>query len=398
MRKVDVIFPDYINKTIGPCGTLRRLNGNKDYLKSRGYDLTIYTLDLLNKDGDHGNTLSSNEIASKEKGVKVVINRILYKSRIFAILKTIRVQKLAGKLVNRYLTEKSNPDILVFHEPDCCYDYISKNTIGAKTVCFFHNDGSRWKMFFKSRPQLVNARLFMRWMNKRMDRMIEKLDQCVFIAKIGQETFLKENPSVPIEKTSFFHNGIDDKPIIYKTTERSFKYNLCCTGTVSERKGQYLVVEALHKMDPEKRVNIHFSVFGGGKGLDDLRGMVNAYNLNDNVTLYGNVPNDMIHDKLCQEDIFILMSNNEGLPISIIEAMRAGLPIISTPIDGIPEEVEPDYNGLLVDLDSDKLTDIFNHIEEYDWETMSGNSRKRFENEFSFDQMIKSYCDMLDKI
>ena len=47
MKKVDVIFPAYINATIGPTGTLRRLLKNKDYLKKRGYELEIFTYDYL---------------------------------------------------------------------------------------------------------------------------------------------------------------------------------------------------------------------------------------------------------------------------------------------------------------------------------------------------------------
>ena len=90
------------------------------------------------------------------------------------------------------------------------------------------------------------------------------------------------------------------------------------------------------------------------------------------------------------------MSNNEGLPISIIEAMRAGLPIVSTRISGIPELISD--NGLLLDPDVAQLTEIFNHIDEYDWKEMGVKSRKRWENEFTFDRMKKQYCDMLDSL
>ena len=46
MKKVDVIFPNYINAAIGPTGTLRRLLKNKEYLRARGYELEIFTLSL----------------------------------------------------------------------------------------------------------------------------------------------------------------------------------------------------------------------------------------------------------------------------------------------------------------------------------------------------------------
>ena len=52
MKKVDVICPVYINATIGPTGTLRRLLANKDYLIERGYEIEIFTYDYLVSKGN----------------------------------------------------------------------------------------------------------------------------------------------------------------------------------------------------------------------------------------------------------------------------------------------------------------------------------------------------------
>jgi glycosyltransferase involved in cell wall biosynthesis len=110
------------------------------------------------------------------------------------------------------------------------------------------------------------------------------------------------------------------------------------------------------------------------------------------------VPNEQVHAKLSNANIYILMSNNEGLPISIIEGMRAGLAVISTSVAGIPEMVKPGYNGVLVEPTVTSLLEVLKNIVQYDWEAMGANSRKRFESEFSFDKMKKAYCDMLDSI
>ena len=92
------------------------------------------------------------------------------------------------------------------------------------------------------------------------------------------------------------------------------------------------------------------------------------------------------------------MSQNEGLPISIIEAMRAGMPIISTRISGIPELVKEEYNGFLLNPDSRELVELLKKLPLYDWEQMGINSRKRFEKEFTFSRMEKEFCDMFDTV
>jgi glycosyltransferase involved in cell wall biosynthesis len=55
-----------------------------------------------------------------------------------------------------------------------------------------------------------------------------------------------------------------------------------------------------------------------------------------------------IPDLLAACDIFALASNYEGLPVAVIEAMAAGLPIVATAVGGVPELVEHDMNGFLV--------------------------------------------------
>ena len=101
---------------------------------------------------------------------------------------------------------------------------------------------------------------------------------------------------------------------------------------------------------------------------------------------------------MAEQNIYILMSQNEGLPISIIEAMRAGLPVISTKVAGIPEIVKEGYNGLLLQPSTEELVPILENLDKYDWKDMGNNSRKRFEDELTFDRMRKAFCDMFDSI
>jgi glycosyltransferase involved in cell wall biosynthesis len=55
-----------------------------------------------------------------------------------------------------------------------------------------------------------------------------------------------------------------------------------------------------------------------------------------------------VRDLLAAADLFVLASAFEGLPVSIMEAMSAGLPVVATAVGGVPEAVEDGVTGLLV--------------------------------------------------
>ena len=98
----------------------------------------------------------------------------------------------------------------------------------------------------------------------------------------------------------------------------NFKYRLISTGTICERKGQYIVIEALTKINKDILENIHIT-FRRGSQLYALKSFVKKNNLTNHVTFEGSVPKEIVYKYLRQSNIYILMSNNEGLPISLLK-------------------------------------------------------------------------------
>lgn len=310
---------------------------------------------------------------------------------------------LARKLVMFYKKLNRMPDVVVFHDFFVYDQFVRVMKKQFKLVHFFHSNGLKFEMLYENFPKLRRS-LYARYIEKRFDSTIELLDKAVFIAKIGQINFLKTNPQFDKLKTTYFHNGIDDISTDKKIEiselpgKKNYKYRLCCTGTISERKGQYLILNALSKLDKEILKDIHVTLIGTGSQISFLKEFVLEHDIDKHVSFEGRVDNDKIYKYLAQANIYILMSNNEGLPISIIEAMRSGLPIISAKVAGIPELVKEHYNGMLIEPNEFELLKILNNISEYDWKQMGVNSRKRFENEFTFDLMRNAYCNMLDSL
>lgn len=103
-------------------------------------------------------------------------------------------------------------------------------------------------------------------------------------------------------------------------------------------------------------------------------------------------PRDDVPSLLARSQVFVLSSRFEGLPLSIIEAMRQGLPIVASRVGGVPELVADGINGLMFEPgDSTALAQSLSTILSDDnlRLRMGEESRRRFLTEFSKERMIE---------
>lgn len=107
-------------------------------------------------------------------------------------------------------------------------------------------------------------------------------------------------------------------------------------------KNQSLLIDAFSKVR-EQIKNVKLILVGDGELRNAVEKKVIQNGLSEVVEFTGNVQN--VAEKLRLSDIFILPSRYEGLPLTILEAMAAGLPIIATNVGGVPDIVKD--NGVL---------------------------------------------------
>lgn len=115
-------------------------------------------------------------------------------------------------------------------------------------------------------------------------------------------------------------------------------------GLMGKNKGVYDIIEAARYIQSD---SIQFHLYGNGEVLK-VRELVNEYNLKNKVIVHGWISGNDKEKILQESDIFILPSYSEGLPMSILEAISYGLPVISTPVGGIPDAVKDGVNGFLI--------------------------------------------------
>jgi hypothetical protein len=108
-----------------------------------------------------------------------------------------------------------------------------------------------------------------------------------------------------------------------------------------------------------------------------------------------------VADVLRAADVMVLPSLDEGLPMAILEAMACGLPVISTPVGGVPEAVVPEETGLLVPpQDTDALAAaILRLVRESDLaRRMGAAGRLRAERHFSVDRVVSSIHSLYETL
>lgn len=94
-----------------------------------------------------------------------------------------------------------------------------------------------------------------------------------------------------------------------------------------------------------------------------------------------------------QASVAVLDSKSEGLPLSLVEAISAGVPCIGSNKGGIPEIIEDGVNGCLVDYgNTSQLVDSLEKLmDDNVWRSYSTSAKVKFENDFSAGKMEERY-------
>ncbi len=201
------------------------------------------------------------------------------------------------------------------------------------------------------------------------------------------------------DKFLVIRNGIDWKIKGDRAKAREklgVKQNDLVFGTVARlayQKDPLMLLKAakgIIKNYPETK----FILIGGGPLFKDCKNFIKENKLENSIFLHGQKTPEEARELLFSFDVFVLTSKFEGLPLAIIEAMFAGLPIIATRVGGISELVIDGENGFLVEPSSlEKLTQkmiyFVEHIEER--EKMGTKSQKIAKENFTLDKMIQGY-------
>lgn len=168
----------------------------------------------------------------------------------------------------------------------------------------------------------------------------------VAISDYIQDTIEKEY-KISKEKIPCIYNGIDTKSFVHQKVVESNRIKFINVARLTRQKNQRLLLDAFY-LALQKRTDLLLEFVGDGELRNVLQDQAQELGIANHVVFRGIQKN--IKEILNQSDVFILTSDWEGLPLSVLEAMACGLPVISTDAGGVRDIVKNNENGLIIEI------------------------------------------------
>lgn len=273
----------------------------------------------------------------------------------------------------RSILRRINPDVVALHSSKAgVVGRLAAFSLNIPTVFTAHG----WAFTEGVKP-------IKRWIYQQIERAFaRKTTRIITVSNYDYALAIKKKVGKK-EKMTTIHNGIQSN-----SNKHSFPQNkipkIVMVARFEQPKRQDLLIEVLSSM---KENEWQLVFIGDGKEMEAAKTLTLQNGIDHRVTFLGS--RDDIETQLQQADIFVLLSNFEGLPISILEAMRAQLPVIASNVGGVQELIIDNETGYIVNHDIQVIRDkLIQLLENSDLRLQLGHAGCRyFEDRFSFHSM-----------
>jgi glycosyltransferase involved in cell wall biosynthesis len=229
---------------------------------------------------------------------------------------------------------------------------------------------------FAFKPQVPPLRRLCAFAGERLLAPLSTHVICVSPAE--RELALKLG--MPERRVTVIPNGVSDSAA--RAQPSSGPATLIMVARMAAPKRHDLLLQALQVLQARGIAPPPTVMAGGGPLLAKCRETATASGLSC-VSFCGDISN--VDDRLAQCQVFVLLSDHEGQPISVIEAMRAGLPIVASDLPGIRTQITPGVEGLLTNNEPRAIADVLERLmtDPLLRARLGAAARRRFEEEFS---------------
>ena len=235
--------------------------------------------------------------------------------------------------------------------------------------------------------------------DKEAEGRVQKIINTTYF-KLGWSTPVALSPEVQHTIASFYgmdekdipviYNGVDLSRCIPKEDYAADVVTLVHVGRFNEQKNHAGLLQAfqkIHTQYPKCQLNL----LGDGELRQKMESYAKELGISENVHFLGSQSN--VYPYLHDADIFLLPSKYEGMPMTIIEAMGTGLPIVASAVGGVPDMLTDKESGLLVSCDPNAVSQaVMTLMADEGLRKMLGQNAKQESRRFSAQYLAEQYC------
>lgn len=201
---------------------------------------------------------------------------------------------------------------------------------------------------------------------------------------------------LPQEKVPVIFNGVDLSRCIPKESyDAGENLKLVHIGRFNEQKNHRRVLEAF-SLFAKNYTKAQLWLLGDGEQMEPTKAYAKELSLGEKVRFLGSQNN--VYPYLHEADLFLLPSDYEGMPMTIIEAMGTGLPVVATAVGGVPDMISHRVSGLLTELTAQSVAEACEALaaDEALREKLGKTAREE-SRRFSADFMAQRYAEEYQK-
>lgn len=232
------------------------------------------------------------------------------------------------------------PDIIHAHDIKASI-YASLFYKQSKIVSHIHSNHENMRNF-NFKPFLYNI-------------VSNRFSKIIWVSKSALNDYYYSNKVQ--QKSIVLYNVIDSKGISSKANQdkNQYSFDIIYLGRMVYAKNPIRLIKIVNEVI-KKRPETTVALVGTGELEQDVRKEIHEYNLEKNITLFGFQENP--YKILSSSKIMLMTSRYEGTPMCALEAIACGVPIISTPTDGLKELIESGNDGFICYTDEEMVNTI----------------------------------------
>ena len=288
--------------------------------------------------------------------------------------------------------------IFIFSKPDIVYMHMSyKGSFTRKYIvhklCLLFS--------IKDVIHLHGIKLFSMYKDSSLKKRMQvkrMISECNAFIVLGERDAIKVRKITPDSKVYVVHNCIK---IPSSKVRWDGKLHLLYMGVLNPAKGVADLMQCLYYLQTDELdIKIDLEICGTGSEEESLIRYAHEHSLEKIVRFNGWITGDRKKEKIKEANVFLLPSYTEGLPMSVLEAMSYGMPIISTRVGDLPELVKEDVNGYLIkpgDINAMREK-ILLMGDQKRWERFSHNSREIIKENFNIDLLYSRLLNIIKDV